>query len=145
MRVNCYNLFFISAVPKQTESMCSFTPHFTQGDLTLDSDANGGLEQVKVLMGPFFRFCYWRTFFRRVLSLLYNFANYFCSMSNTWQKGTLLMDEVFFFCWNNDSVMVTESLKEIPKNQTRTESICFKLQTLIVLLNRSWWDRIRRW
>lgn len=28
--------------------MCSFTPHFTQGGLTLDSDANGGLDQVKV-------------------------------------------------------------------------------------------------
>lgn len=48
MWVNCYNLFFISADPKQTESMCSFTPHFTQGGLTLDSDANGGLDQVKV-------------------------------------------------------------------------------------------------
>lgn len=38
--------------------MCSFTPHFTQGGLTLDSDANGGLDQVKVLMGPSIRFYY---------------------------------------------------------------------------------------
>lgn len=32
--------------------MCSFTPHFTQGGRALDSDANGWLDQVKVLLGP---------------------------------------------------------------------------------------------
>lgn len=60
MRVNWYNLFFISTVPKQTESMCSFTPHFTQGGPTLDSGTNGGLDQFKVLMRALWEVLLWK-------------------------------------------------------------------------------------
>lgn len=45
MSVNWHNLFFISVGPPQTESMRSFTPHFTQGGLALHPGANGGLNQ----------------------------------------------------------------------------------------------------
>lgn len=51
MSVNWHNLFFISVGPLQTESMCSFTPHFTQGGLALHPGANGGLNQVTALGG----------------------------------------------------------------------------------------------